>query len=61
MNSRKRTIIIIAILLGSIFISFIANLTISLVRKSSYPIKYEEFVEKYASKYNIPEYVIMRL
>lgn len=58
MSSRKRTVIIIIILLCSILISFIANLTISLVQKSSYPIKYEEYVEKYASEYNIPEYII---
>ena len=58
MSSRKRTVIIIAILLGSILISFIANLVITLVQKSSYPIKYEEYVEKYASEYNVPEYVI---
>lgn len=58
MNSRKRTVIIIAILLGSIIISLFANLIITLVQKKSYPKKYEEFVEKYASEYNVPEYVI---
>ena len=58
MNSRKRTVIIIAILLGSIIISLFANLIITLVQKKSYPKKYEEFVEKYASEYNGPEYVI---
>ena len=58
MNSRKRTVIIIAILLGSIIISLFANLIITLSQKASYPKKYEEFVEKYASEYNIPEYVI---
>lgn len=58
MNSRKRTIIIIAILLGSMLISLIVNLTITLVQKSSYPTKYEEFVSTYASEYNVPEYII---
>ena len=58
MNSRKRTVIIILILLGSILISFIANLTIDLIEKSTHQKKYEEYVEKYASEYNVPEYVI---
>ena len=58
MSRNKRTVIIIAIILGSILISLFANLIISLVQKASYPKKYEEFVEKYASEYNVPEYVI---
>lgn len=58
MNNRKRTIIIVAIILGSIIISLIANLSISLIQKISYPIKYQELVEKYAHEYNVPEYVI---
>jgi soluble lytic murein transglycosylase len=58
MSKNKRTVIIIAIILGSILISLFANLIISLVQKASYPKKYEEFVEKYASEYNVPEYVI---
>ena len=58
MSSRKRTVIIIAIILGSIILSALANLLISLIQKASYPIKYEEIVEKYASAYNVPEYVI---
>ena len=58
MSNRKRTVIIILILLGSILISFIANLTIDLIEKSTHPKKYEEYVEKYASEYNVPEYVI---
>lgn len=58
MSSRKRTLIIVAILLASMLISLIANLTVSLVQKGSYPRKYSEFVEKYASEYNVPEYII---
>ena len=58
MNSRKRTVIIIAILLGAILVSLLANLVISLIQSASHPKKYEEFVEKYASEYNIPEYVL---
>lgn len=59
MSNRKRTVIIIAIILGSIVISIVANLLISLVQKISYPVKYEEIVEKYASVYNVPEYIIL--
>ena len=58
MNSRKRTVIIIAIILGAIIFSLIANLIISSVQKASYPRKYEEIITKYASEYNIPEYII---
>ena len=58
MSNRKRTVIIIAIIIGSIILSALANLLISLVQRASYPIKYEEIVEKYASEYNVHEYVI---
>ena len=58
MSSRKRTLIIIAIVLGAILLSVIANLVITLVQKTSYPKKYEELVEKYAFEYNVPEYII---
>ena len=58
MSNRKRTVIIIAIILGSIILSALANLLISLIQKASYPIKYEDIVERYASEYNVPEYVI---
>ncbi len=58
MSNRKRTVIIIAIIIGSIILSALANLLISLIQRASYPIKYEEIVEKYASAYNVPEYVI---
>ena len=58
MSSRKRTLIIIAIIIGSMLISLIANLTINSIKKSSYPKKYTELVEIYASEYNVPEYII---
>ena len=58
MNSRKRTVIIIAIILGSIILSLIANIIISSIQKASYPKKYEEIIAKYSSEYNIPEYII---
>lgn len=58
MSSQKRTVIIIAILIGAILISLVANLIISLAQSASHPKKYEELVEQYASEYNVPEYVI---
>ena len=58
MDNRKRTLIIIAIILGSILISLIASLTVTLVQSASYPKKYGEYIEKYALEYNVPEYVI---
>lgn len=58
MRNRKRTVIIIAIILGALLVSIIANLTVSLIQNASYPKKYEEFVETYASEYNVPEYII---
>lgn len=58
MSSKKRILIVIAILLGALLISVIANLIITLVQRSSNPKKYEEYVERYASEYNVPEYII---
>lgn len=58
MSSRKRTLIIIAIILASVLISLIANLIISSFQNNNYPIKYSESVEKYASEFNVPEYII---
>ncbi|MBO7303307.1 MAG: lytic transglycosylase domain-containing protein [Clostridia bacterium] len=55
---KKRTLIIIVAIIGSILISLIANLTVTLIQNASYPKKYTEHVEKYASAYNVPEYVI---
>ena len=58
MSSRKRVLIIAAILLGALIISLAVNLIITLVQKNGHPKKYEEYVEKYAPEYNVPEYVI---
>lgn len=55
--SKKRTLII-AVILCSIIISLIANLTVTLVQSISYPKKYSEHIEKYASLYNVPEYIL---
>ena len=58
MSNKKRTLLLVSIILGAIILSLLINLCISLVQGSSYPIKYSEQVEKYASKYNVPEYII---
>ena len=58
MSGRKRTLIIVAIILASMLISLITNLTIDGIQRSSHPKKYNELVEKYASEYNVPEYII---
>lgn len=58
MNNRKRTIIIIAIVLIAALLSLVTNLIISAAQKNAHPIKYEAYVEVYASQYNVPEYVI---
>lgn len=58
MSHRKRTLIIIAIILGSMLISLIANFTVNSIKKGSHPKKYVELVEAYASEYNVPEYII---
>ena len=55
---KKRTLVIIVVIICSILISLIANLTVTLIQNASYPKKYTEHVEKYASAYNVPEYVI---
>ena len=58
MNNRKRAVIIILIVLGAMLLSLVANLIISAVQKNAHPIRYESYVEVYASQYNVPEYVV---
>ncbi len=58
MSSRKRAAIIAAILIGALLLSILINSIITLVQKSNHPIKYSEYVEKYASEYNVPEYML---
>lgn len=55
----KLPIVIALIILGALAISLLANLGISLIKKKIFPDDYLEHVEKYASEYNIPEYVIL--
>lgn len=61
MNNRKRAVIIILIVLGAMLVSLVANLIISAVQKNAHPVRYESYVEVYASQYNVPEYVVYAL
>ena len=58
MSSKKRIAIVVAILIGALLVSLAVNLIITLVQKSEHPKKYEEYVAKYASEYNVPEYML---
>ena len=58
MSSKKRNLIIVTIIIGAIILSALINLCISLVQDASYPREYVEQVERYASEYNVPEYII---
>ena len=58
MNNRKRAVVIILIVLGAMLVSLTANLIISAVQKNAHPVRYESYVEVYASQYNVPEYVV---
>lgn len=50
---------IVIIIIVSLAIAILADLGISLVEKSEYPVKYEQHIEKYCSEYNIPEYIVL--
>jgi soluble lytic murein transglycosylase len=53
-----RAAVIALIIVGALAVSIIAELGISFVEREMHPIEYEEYVTKYASEYNIPEYII---
>ena len=55
----RKTIIISAILICTLLLSLLFNVGISFVEKQLHPVKYEEIIEKYASEYNIPEYIVL--
>ena len=59
MQKTKKTVIIGLILLGALLLAIVADFGISLVQKALHPVKYEDIVSKYASEYNIPEYIIL--
>ena len=46
------------IILGALLLAILTDMGIFLIEKEQHPIIYKEYVEKYASEYNIPEYMI---
>ena len=54
----KSTMIIALIILFAFLLATLADMGITLVEKKLHPLKYEEYVERYASEYNVPEYII---
>ena len=54
----KRSVAIVAIICVSLVAGILINSIWTLFEKLSYPKKYEEYVEKYASEYNVPEYML---
>lgn len=58
MSNKKRAIIIIAIILGTALLSLLINLCITLIADARYPREHCDAVEKYASEYNVPEYLL---
>ena len=55
----KKPIIIALILIGALLLAFLLDAGFTLIEKKVHPVEYKEFIEKYASEYNIPEYIIL--
>ncbi len=61
-NSKiKLPMVIALIILGAFAISLLAHFGITAVKKHIFPAEYLQHVEKYASEYNIPEYIILSI
>lgn len=59
LNKKTKSSLVIALIIAGAFLfAVLADLGISLVERELHPVEYEEYVEKYASEYNIPEYII---
>ena len=54
----KRTIIIILIIAAAVGLGYLYETALMILEKRSYPLNYEEFVEKYAVEYNVPREII---
>lgn len=54
----KRTIIIIVMIIISIIAGYVYELVSINFEKRSHPIKYEEYVERYAAEYGIPKEIV---
>ncbi len=57
-NSKRRIIAVTLITLIAILAGFAVDLIWGAIEKGTHPDNYSEYVEKYASEYNIPEYVV---
>ena len=58
-NSKRRTLIfILLIILAAAMLALGLEICLSFVDRATYPTEYAEYVEKYASEYNVPEYII---
>ncbi len=52
---KKKTITLIALItIGALLLTLVANMCLSFIGKQIYPLKYEEYVEKYSLQYNVP-------
>lgn len=58
MKKIKPSIVIILILCAAMALALLLNGILTLIERSSHPNDYKEIIEKYASEYNIPEYII---
>ena len=58
LKKSKSAIIIVLIIVCSFILAALADLGISFVERETHPMEYQEHVQKYASEYNIPEYII---
>ena len=55
---RKTGLLIALIIIGSFVLAVCADIGIIFIGKQIYPLKYENYVEKYAAEYNVPSSVV---
>lgn len=58
-DSIKKPIIIALILIGALLLAFLLDAGVTLIEKKVHPLEYKEIIEKYATEYNIPEYIVL--
>ena len=58
-SKNKRLIIIALIVIGALLLSLLTSFIISLSIRKAFPTEFKTYVEKYASEYNVPEYIIL--
>ena len=57
--SDKKPIMIALILIGALLLAFLFDAGVTFIEKKVHPVEYKEIIEKYASEYNIPEYIVL--